>query len=79
MREKIIETLFEAWSDGAYELKKFEPDYDTVFELISDHVDREIQRKIENKICSLVSDCERNAFMNGVYLCLELINGNGLK
>lgn len=81
MREKIIEVLFEGWCDGDCELKKYDPDYETVLNLIREHTnaDNKEQRRIENAICGLVCEAERNAFMNGVYACLELINGNIFK
>lgn len=78
MGEKVIEALFEGWCDGEYELKKYEPDYDKVFSFIHDHadIDKETMRRIDSEITNLICSGERNAFFNGVYLCLELLNGN---
>ena len=81
MREKIIEAMFEMWCDGACELRKYSPDYEKVFNVIRKRIEECSEEccEIENAICNLVCECERNAFMNGVYICLQLMNGNILR
>lgn len=82
-RQIIIEALFDVWCEGIYGFGKRNEVADvqkTIDEIrfyfkgsIADY------NYIETKVMEAICNQEKYAFVNGFYLCLELLNGNIMK
>ena len=78
MKQKIIDLIFEGWSEGDTGVKRMEPPI--VNEITDAIIDKvmatgEDALFIEENINEAVYEVEKNAFSCGFALCLELISG----
>lgn len=82
MREDIIDIIYDAWMDNRF--AEMQPLCTGTRAAINGIIDRFHATGadllyIERTINAATTEKEENAFKNGFYLCLELVNGNILK
>ena len=79
MKEKIIETIFDGWCDGLCGMKRIEgPEVQEVIDNIAAHFGGTPADSlyIEERWTDLICTREKDAFIDGFYMCLELLNGS---
>ena len=82
MREKIIELVFDGWCDGLCGLKRKEGEQvQEAIDNIVSHFNGGLKDSIyvEGQWTELICTREKDAFIDGFYMCLELLNGNVMK
>lgn len=74
MRERIIQAIFDGWCDGS----EINPMVHKAIATIAERFRAEEHDRsyIESQVTETICVCEKEAFRQGFYLCLELINGN---
>lgn len=77
MKERIMEAIFDSWCDGECgsrkdELLEVQKTIDKLSSYFNAHKNEQIY--IETAIMEVICLYERNAFMEGFHVCLELIS-----
>lgn len=79
MQEKIIEAIFDTWCEGYLGLKREQgPETDTAIKNICEHfgATEDDFYVVEIQVTQALCAREKEGFMDGFYVCLELMNGN---
>lgn len=79
MIEKIIEAVFDGWCEGEYGSRKDElPQVQQIIDSLckQTNADKQEEMQIEKSITELVCLYEKNAFVEGFCLCMDLLQGN---